>query len=256
MNIPILVINLDKRLKNFNRILNELKKVELDSCVTRVKAFDKEYAKENKYKYISNKAYENLNNLKSTTVLPTWKSVGCAISHLHCWKMIDEMNLKYCLILEDDFKIENIEKFKFSFNYCLNFIKQQCNMSFISFNSKSNTEYKINNYFNKYSDFFIGTNCYLIDNTCAKYLLNNINQITYQIDVELSKKLRHINNIYFLKKEDSGVSWYDHISDVQYYFITKEELYDTLDLPYELIDNIYSFLPKKQNITNEVDYYY
>ena len=89
-------------------------------------------------------------------------------------------------------------------------------MSFISFNSRSASEYKINDYFHSYHYFFTGTNCYLIDNNCANYLLKDINQVTYQIDIELSKKLnkRTCDNIYFLKKEDSGVSWYDHISTV------------------------------------------
>jgi GR25 family glycosyltransferase involved in LPS biosynthesis len=255
MLFPILIINLDKRKKNFDRTLGELKKVHLDEAVTRIKAVDEIKAKQDKFNYISQTAFDNLNNLQNTTILPTWGSVGCAISHINCWKMLSKMNLEYCLILEDDFYIKDINKFLFALKFSINYMKNENTL--ISMCSRSKSGYKINEYLYSYNDYFIGTNCYLINRSCANFLLNNINQITYQIDVQMTKTLKIFNKnqpfSYFLKEETSGVSWYEHLSDVQYYFINKKELYNLCnlcDLPIEIIDKIYDYLPKKELITN------
>ena len=106
MNLQIILINLANRPKRLINTLKELRKCGLSQNVIRIEACDSESAKEQKFKYISEKSYNNIEReLKSTIVLPTWGAVGCAISHYKAWEFIDKNNIKLCLIIEDDIQI-------------------------------------------------------------------------------------------------------------------------------------------------------
>ena len=96
-NLYILIINLKKRKDRLQNVKKELSKSELinKNNIIIVDAIDSENAKKEKYNYITQEAYNNILFGKSTTLLPTWGAVGCAISHIKCWDLIVEKYSSY-----------------------------------------------------------------------------------------------------------------------------------------------------------------
>ena len=110
-SFPKFLINLNKRPKRLIFSINQLTKVGINDYIIRKEACSVERAKRQKYEYISEEVYNNIeNNLVSCNILPTWGSVGCAISHIEIWRMIVDENIKYALIMEDDNYIKAIYK--------------------------------------------------------------------------------------------------------------------------------------------------
>ena len=58
------------------------------------------------------KAFLNINNIKSTCIIPTWGSVACIISHYEIYEYIIKNKIQKAIIIEDDFEIDNLIKFK------------------------------------------------------------------------------------------------------------------------------------------------
>jgi len=270
MNIPVIIINLKEKQSDLLRTFNELYKLDdIITSITRIDAIDKSLAKKLKYKYISYKAGKNIQHIKSTKILPTWSSVGCAISHSKCWEYIVNNRLDYALIVEDDIKLKNIDKLKYSINECMTILNSdRFDKIFISLNSKTNfVSYSILNLENikNYYGQFIGTSAYFINFNCAKFLLKNIFPINNQIDIEMSKlflKDRYGNhtghtggNSIACIHCDSGINNFNHVSSVQYYFITFVELKNLLQsskyyFPDEILEIIYTYLPNRNLIKN------
>lgn len=249
---PIYIINLKNKEKDLIRCLREIRKLDIFKNIIITEAVNKDEAKKKSYNTITKDAYNNIEvSLKSIDVLPTWSSVGCALSHKKCWEDIVKKNLKYGIICEDDTKITNINNFKYTFYNCLNktikHSKKYSNGCFTTFNSKVK---EINVFSNKIIGIFTGLSFYIIDNICAKKLIE-LFPITNQIDVEIGLNKESID-LFNIPSIESGVGNYDHISSVQYHFIELKDLIKCLNiiLPNELIKKIYNFLPKKNSLVN------
>jgi len=271
MSIPILVINLKNRSDSLVRTFNELYKLgNTSNTITRINATDSSQAKELKYNYITHNAEKNIGNIKSTIIFPTWASVGCAISHIECWKYIVTTGLRYALIVEDDIKVIDSNKLNYSINECIHILdSNRYEKIFISLNSRTDLHSSLSCSSNikKYYYQFTGTSSYFINIECCKFLLQTITPLTHQVDIELSRlflmnrynSCLNISGIY----TDSGMKNYDHISSVQYYFISYNQLKTIIQstkyyLPNEIISIIYKHMPKKQDIQNNnlYGYYY
>lgn len=263
-SFPKFLINLNKRPKRLIFSINQLTKVGINDYIIRKEACSVERAKRQKYEYISEEVYNNIeNNLVSCNILPTWGSVGCAISHIEIWRMIVDENIKYALIMEDDNYINDIEKFKWSYESALKKIKKTQYISMIiSLNSNTNIENKkfIENNIYVPTNFYTGASFYFISFCAAKDLLKKINTVRMQIDLEMANVFLYNNIMDKLKiiiYDKSGINQnVNFSSDVQYYFISIEELYRLFRIPLELAEKIYFFLPNKNNLEYDQLYGY
>tara|TARA_B110000037_G_C17119124_1_gene505022 strand:+ start:2281 stop:3093 length:813 start_codon:yes stop_codon:yes gene_type:complete len=249
----IIVINLHNRPNRFLNTLNELRKQNLHDYIIRKEACSIERAKKEYFKFISIKAIENINNLKSTIILPTWGAVACAISHKECWKYIIDNNLPYAIIIEDDLEIIDKYKFNINLNRSLDVVKQYLTDNlFITFNSKIRNSNSLNNV-EKINNAFTNCQFYIINNNMATNLYSNCINITYQIDIQIGLTIKKFNNNYTdkcLNFNDSGICHSKKFkSDIQYYFLKYEDL-QCLNLDDDIIHHILTFLPNKKNIIN------
>ena len=207
MNDPIvIIINLHNRPNRFLYTLNNLRKVNLNNIIIRKEACSQERAKKEYYKYITMEAYNNINNLKNTIIIPSWGAVACAISHIECYKYIIDNNIKSAIICEDDLSIDNLHKFRLYLNHGMNIIRQNNHTNvFINYNGKEliNHVYyyddDLNNNNNNIeglfpiNNFFKNSQFYMINNKMAKTLFSNLIQIKYQIDVQISVLLKQLD---------------------------------------------------------------
>lgn len=249
---PVYVINLKEKNDFLIRTVNELRKTNFLDFITIKNAVDKEKAKEDHFKFITEEACENINiKLNSLNVLPTWGSVGCAMSHLECWEDIINKNFNYAIICEDDIKINNVDKLNYCYYNSLKKINSH-NPTFISFCSEVGSSYDIK-YIQPIHCCFTGTSFYMINKRAAIELVS-LFPITKQIDIE-------IGDLYKLSKffyKYSGITYYNHISSVQYYFLNFESLEKIFEqyLPYEILEIIYTYLPRKSDFKNNYGGYY
>ena len=245
MSIPILIINLKNQPDSLTRTFNELYKLsELSNNVTRMNAVNGLDAEKLKHKYISKEVERNIQSIESTVILPTWKSVGCAISHIRCWEYMLKIGLEYAMIMEDDVKINDVDSVLYSINESLGLLNSKLYKNiFISLKSKSNLiPSGFSNNIKNYHQQFTGTSCYFINKNCVEFLLKHLRIITYQIDIEISRLfLKYAKNydIYGIYHE-SGIDNYNHVSTVQYHFISYTYLAKIIQssnyfLPNELI---------------------
>ena len=179
MNNLVFLINLHQRKERLNHTLNELKTVNLSNTVIRIEGCDSKKAEMLKHEYSCIDVYNNKEvKLKSLNIIPTWSSLGCAISHVQCWKSILDMNIDYALICEDDLHIIDKNKFLYNYNYGNNFLKNNINKSdnpiFISLDGKCKDKHLIKDNIYSIHGPFIGTACYIINKYMAKLLLNII----------------------------------------------------------------------------------
>jgi GR25 family glycosyltransferase involved in LPS biosynthesis len=249
---PVYIINLKEKNDFLIRTLNELRKTNLFDFISIKDAVDKEKAKDEHFKFITEKAYENINvKLNSLNVLPTWGSVGCAMSHLECWKDMINKNFNYAIICEDDIKINNVNKLKYCYYNSLKKIKSTI-PTFISFCSEVETSYDTNDIQSIFSSF-TGTSCYMI-NLQAVISLVSLFPITKQIDIEIGG-LNKLSKFFY---KYSGVNNYNHNSSVQYYFLDFENFEKIFEqyLPYDILKIIYNYLPKKSDFNNNYGGYY
>ena len=260
-NCPVFIINLESKEDQLIRTIKELRQINIFNNIIIRTATDKIDAKYNPFEYISYKAFNNIKNIKSFDILPTWGAVGCAISHYKCWQDILKSKLDYAIICEDDIKINDIKKFKFNYYQCIPLMKTNKAL-FISFNSENSSSYNYpytescdkNNTLKHIIGTFTGMSFYIINKLAIEKLLY-LTPITYQIDIAISKF--SIPDLQLLFFDDNSLKNYTHTSTVQYYFITLNELMNILIkyLPEDLIKMIYSLLPNKQNIIEKSNIY-
>lgn len=261
----IIIINLKNNIKRRESIIKELRKSNLFDFITIFNAVDKKKAKKNMNKYVSYNVIKNIENIKSTTIIPTLGAVGCAISHFKCWERIVSYNMEHTFIVEDDSIIYDIDKFKFSINSIKHLNKKLLNTKniFVSLNKEFAGT---NNSFNKINDLnhFRETNFYYINKRMAIFLIRSLLPLTYQIDLSiynLSKNSYSKYNSVFLNLYNSGVRQDKEKfkSDVQYKFYKKIDIYFLLKKKFNLDNgiciNIHSFLPQKKYLTQDNLYF-
>lgn len=230
--LPVLVINLPEKVNRWNSTINELEKISpIISKIYKIKATNENSAKEQKYNYISKKAYKNIISTESTAIMPTWGALGCAISHIFCWKYIVEKNIDHALICEDDIEIRSKDLY-FDIIESYHFMKGQEKKQFVNniilFDANTTTaNYKLyNSCYNLYqinSGYIKKTHMYLLSKETAEFMLSNILPLTYQIDIHLSKKfITNYKYIFFLFNKETGLTdQKKFLSNVQYFIPTK-----------------------------------
>jgi len=273
------IINLPNRKNRLINTISELERVGLGKNIIREYAVTPDEAYEKRYKYLSYEAIENIKNPKSTQIIPSYKALACAISHINVWKKILDLDLKYAIVVEDDILIKDTEKFKIWYNNIkinINLEKNLNNGYFVTFGSKIlNIENENENYYyyNQYTDDishlnietesienirsrFMSSHFYFINQNMIKYLLQNIHNLTYQIDIQIgiiaSKILFSYCNEYkhhkFLNINTNCIQQHtNYISDIQFYKISSKKLFSILNkkynVPLELIEKIIFFIP-------------
>jgi hypothetical protein len=85
-----------------------------------------------------------------------------------------------------------------------------------------------------------------------------MNTVRMQIDLEIANIFLYKNNMDKLKLriyDKTGMKQNEKFSsDVQFHFITAEELYQLLKIPLEIAEKIYFFLPNKNNLVYDQAY--
>jgi len=209
----IFIINLRR---NKNRLINsvlQLNKYKLTN-LDFINAIDGYELNDNDYKsYTSFIGYY----LSSPTM------VGCGMSHIKTWEKIVENNIKYSLILEDDFNFSN--NFLNDFNELMKNIPDNFDLLFLNSNLFMNNYLKlsnVNDYF--YEPFLISEKIgYVISLNGAKKILNNINKIYYHLDFQIcinhlfnNKKLNIISSKKYLIYKNNYLNNYNNIYDYNY----------------------------------------
>ena len=197
-----------------------------DALLDDHEACDEKEAEKLKYLYLSEEAIKNIRKKKKyyINVLPTWGSAGCAISHIKCWELFLKKKKNYCLILEDDIIIDDIEKFTFSFMKIYRIFKKNMTHGYhpgnnehsqqlwvkkfenknyiknimICFNSDIYPEYsRYNNYTNNLQTNT--TSYYYNYNDFTNYYTNNYtnNYYNYNTNNELNSLHNLINNVIY-----------------------------------------------------------
>ena len=271
------IINLPNRKNRLINTISELESVGLGKNIIRELAVTPDEAFEKRYEYLSYEAIKNIKNPVSTKIIPSYKALACAISHINVWKKILDLDLKYAIVVEDDILIKDTEKFKIWYNNIKNNIdleKNEKNGYFVTFGSKIlNIENENNYYYNQYTDnisnlnieneniepircSFMSSHFYFINQNMIKYLLQNIHNLTYQIDIQIGIIAGEILTAYsnefkhhkFLNINTNCIQQNtNYKSDIQFYKISPKELFSILNKKYiialELIEKIIFFIP-------------
>ena len=277
------IINLQNRPEKLIHTYNELRKITKFDFVTRVEAETPDSVmKRDWHNIILHKdAFNNIRNPQNTNILPNWESVACFFSHYKIWKRVIESNLQECIIIEDDIQITDIDSFLMDYNNFINTIKKNYNehniAMFITFNSKKFSSLLSDRepiFFNnlglngiKFINApFCGTHFYYINNPMAKFLIENIKIIKYQLDIELGilakKKYNNrlgINPYIFCNIPDASITQSeDFKSDIQYHSLKLFELKNILFLinsnfSEDICKIIYDFIPNCFKIIRKND---
>lgn len=283
--IPVYMINLHNRTERLVHCLQQLRKVDLHKIVTRIEACTSEEACKGQHLYISQKAYQNIKNPRSTLILPNYKALGCAISHIEAWKAILSSGFRHGIVVEDDIEIKDPVLFKIEMNKMKqlisniitnnnnNNIKYNQKPIFITFNAKINNNsdfyyyettdnYIINytdsdTYFKKISGQFTGTHFYYIDANMIKYLLEKFerNRLTYQIDIQIYNFIKEwnlYNSFTYNLKTNSIIQSPKFPSDVQWYNYSVKSLSIVLKLPTDVSQVIFNFMTNFTKKNNEI----
>lgn len=236
----IFVINLYNRPERFYNTLKNLKKCGLSEYIIRKEACTPERAKKEFPKYINQIAYNNILNLKSTCIIPTWGALACAISHYEVYQHIIRNKIKKAIIIEDDFEIIDNIKFKMFLHEGLNIFERNndsdnLNLTFINYNGIKKDHKFVNyyRYWNSYLDDnnyqndndyyfmnnmskkeildmpFNSTQFYMINYNMAIQLTSKLLPLTYQIDLQIGYILNEIRN--------NCKNIWDNLSNITFY---------------------------------------
>ena len=82
------IINLPNRKNRLINTISELERVGLGENIIRELAVTPDEAYEKRYEYLSYEAIQNIKYPKSTQIIPSYKALACAISHINVWKKI------------------------------------------------------------------------------------------------------------------------------------------------------------------------
>lgn len=263
-----IIINLPNRPERLINTLNQLRAVNLSDFIILFEAKTPEYAISNFHHILHEDAYSNIKNTKSTTIIPNFNSVACALSHINCWKYIIDNNLYDCIIIEDDIEFEDPQLFKIAYSKFISKIKKFTNnqKQFITFNSKifpcnfDRTPYRnYESYKNPLQDKdgfyniinpFTGLHFYYLNKPMAEFLYSNIRRIKYQLDLEIgilaAKKYHHAlgNRFIFMNFNTNLIKQSKKFkSDIQYSPISIEQLKKIFKHSEELIELTYEYLP-------------
>ena len=122
--------------------------------------------------------------------IPSKGAIGCTLSHMELWKMCIDKNLPFIIIVEDDLIFKKPISNKDMSNIKQSLIKQ--NGGFIS------TVYIYNNSkeISKKTRYFFGAHFYIISNSCARKLYNQVLPIDMQVDHYMQNlNMRNIINL-------------------------------------------------------------
>ena len=198
---PFFLINLSKRKKRLLSSINQLESLDLDNPIIKMKAVSGDKIIGDFQRYLSIQSYENIiNKYGKTALIPTWNALGCAISHLNCWKKIVDYNFQYAFIVEDDIEIINKNQFLQQLHTCIKCMKKQPgipmefkifpNPKLYLFNSNiSQNAYNYKYYSDNISIIkgkFTGIHFYAIDLEAAKILIKNMLPFKFQVDIQMS----------------------------------------------------------------------
>jgi GR25 family glycosyltransferase involved in LPS biosynthesis len=272
-----IIINLPNRPERLIHTLDQLRKVNLSDFIILFEAKTPEYAKSNFHRILDKDAYRNIINTISTTIMPNFNAVACAISHINCWKYIIDNNLDECLIIEDDIEFNDPELFKIEYYRFIERISSfDNNHLFVTFGSKifpcnfDRTPYRNYESYKKpsydYNGFdiiknpFTGLHFYYLNKSMAKFLYSNIKRLKYQIDLEigiLAAKYFHFgqyNDFKFRNFNSIEIKQSNKFkSDIQYHPISIEELKNIFDkIPSGMVCTIYNYIPNCYKI-NRLD---
>jgi glycosyl transferase family 25 len=187
----VFVINLDKDFDRLNNVYKQFKEYDIRNY----ERFAGIYG--------NNLTNDELNN--NTTIIGKYiaskNMIGCGISHIKLWEKIVNDNIEKALILEDDFIFK--EYFLNRFNKIIADAPIEYDMIYLTSNVIHNKYlklYDIND--NYYKQIFLAQALgYIITLKGAKKILNDINKISYHIDVELCfKSLLYNYNIISVKE--------------------------------------------------------
>lgn len=254
------LINLNEQKKRLISSLDELYRVGKSDNITRIEACGKKKAEFISYRYISQKAEDNIKNPLSTKIIPNYSAVGCAISHIKCWKYIIDNNIQHSFIVEDDIKINDDTKFK---NDIFNIEKKVDNLKdkniLIVFNTircNNNTNYYTNYdsiyhirniHLNRICGMFCNTYYYYINLNMAKLLYNNLNNIDYQIDLEIGRfasSYIHCKDTIFLNYNTNSIGCNPKFkTSIQFHVIDLKELMNIFNISEDIANCIYLYIP-------------
>lgn len=181
----IFIINLEKDKDRLYKSIIELNKYKLNNyeftnAINGNKLNNEEYKS-----YTSNIGY----------YITSPSMVGCGMSHIKIWEKIVKNNIKYSLILEDDFKFKN--NFLNDFNEMIKHTPNNFDFLFLNSNIFSNKYlkfYDINDYFYK-PLISVETVAYIMTLEGAKKILKYINKVSYHIDFQIT-----LNHLYYNKQ--------------------------------------------------------
>ena len=272
--INVILINLKSRPNRKIKSLSQLEKVFNKDKIKILDAIDSKEAQK-KYYNLDPEAYDNIvNKTYSTCIMPTWGSLGCALSHLEALKWVYKRSKiyqdEYFLIVEDDINIFDEKKFKIKIMQSI-FIIDKCRyngelpdsklinstvlnykeslMIFLSNNNSSNINKKYGTDLYGIKNKFIGTHCYFVNNIACERILNKVYPLLYQIDIQYSyirNKYNNGNNNHYLNMYNivnNGIKQSLSKSDVQYHILSLCDILIAFKkLPTEICKIIYDYV--------------
>lgn len=263
-----IIINLPNRPKRLIHTIDQLRKVNLSDFIILFEAKTPEYAKSNFHSILDKAAYKNIKNTTSTTIIPNFNAVACALSHVNCWKYIIDNNLDDCIIIEDDIEFDDPELFKIEYYKFIERISSFADNTklFVTFGSKifpcnfdrspyrNYESYKNPSYdsygFNTIKNPFTGLHFYYLNKSMAKFLYSNVKRLKYQLDLEigiLASKYFHFNlydEFKFMNFNSKEIKQSNKFkSDIQYHPISIEEMINIFDkIPSTIVYTIYNYI--------------
>jgi glycosyl transferase family 25 len=197
--------------------MNIIQKIFIINLDKDVERLSKSYEQLDKYQFKNYERFKGIYGQQLTTdeindnttfigkIFASRSMIGCALSHIKIWEKIVNQNIKFSLILEDDFILK--EDFKNRLNTVLLNAPSDYHIIYLSSNIIQNKNlklYDINDYFYK-SIFIIQTLSYIITLEGAKILLEYINKVSYHIDIDIFFKSFLNKKINIISVKDSLV---------------------------------------------------
>jgi GR25 family glycosyltransferase involved in LPS biosynthesis len=258
------VINLPNREKRMMNAIQQLEKVNLADLIIRKRGVTPEEAYKKRHLFLSYEALMNIKYPKSCIIMPSYKALACAMSHIQVWNQILDLRMDGAFVVEDDIQINNVDKFNIWYKKVVKLVDDDSKAYLVTFNSRTNYNYE--DYDNYNYDFFnmqvssekiertanrfTGCHFYYINKKMITEIIDSVNDMTYQFDIhlgEVSKRYLYYSTYLFLNvNTDSIQQRTDYISDTQPYFITPQTLFNisnriTPFLPFEIIEKIVFF---------------
>jgi glycosyl transferase family 25 len=110
--------------------------------------------------------------------------IGCGISHMRCWRAIVERNLPCALILEDDASL--LPNFRNKMFSVLREVPQEYHVLLLGCFHCDKGDSPVTDHVRKI-DSFAGTHAYVVSQHGARFLVDNIPQVNYHIDMQLAR---------------------------------------------------------------------